>query len=308
MAKKHPFPSSFKPLAILNAWPSTEGFLSRKLLLQPFVAVKPVTAMRRFHYLYRRQLSRYMIQKLRILKETNRSNLMGNAEYLALCADIRHRQLLKIIHSANCPPVGFKSEPKMFHCQNIRLCPFCFIRYRVKPIYERVLALGDETLSSSKLVVWRRRMAITDKPPFFDRRTGPHVWFDAHLTSQLVVPFVRLAKLKEPVEGRRITIDHVGLPLIYHIGIQVVPDTVDLNVLYRKKITPELAIFRSYSFCNKLPAQQKRLLAKGFARVLSLDWSAFLSGPSSVLMDKLNNLYPNQNLLRFQQRKLNGNH
>lgn len=302
---KSTFPSSFKPIQVHNLFDSDEGYLTKQVLLGHRSAPKLAKAMRELHYCYRQQLSRSCKRVIQFANQQAKNEELSAVELNRLQVETR-ALLLTHIHSANCPPCGFDVEPRLFICRNHRICPFCFVRYRVLLIYSRILALDQTVLDRSRIAFWSQRLDLdlnAPSLPFFNRQTGPHFWFKSHFTAQVVVPFTRTVTLASPyVTKRGRVIDKKGVPVLYHVGIQVIPAEIDPVAVLAKR-RPGFTVKGSFSLAGKSQIQQKKTVARGLSCVLALDWKELFSPHSTYVFSQLMSLFPNQNLIRFQQLK-----
>lgn len=130
-------------------------------------------------------------------------------------------------YGLNCCPVGFEVKPITRFCNNPKVCPWCFVRRWLFPIYSALSNIPKDIRQSCKIIVWQRTMDCNvQKLPFFRSNKGPHQWCSALATVQLCVPFV----------------DKKGGSLqLRHVGIQLVPAKCDyVTQLSRRVVSPRL--------------------------------------------------------------------
>jgi hypothetical protein len=128
-------------------------------------------------------------------------------------------------YELNCPPTGLLVRPKTKFCNNPVVCPWCFVRRRLVPIYEAIKAVPVAARKGSKIVAVRAAYSPTEQLPFFRNDRGPHQWHGSLVTAQTVTPFPAVddEDLKEKEEDKVPSrLDHV-----FHV-VQVVPESLML--------------------------------------------------------------------------------
>jgi hypothetical protein len=124
---------------------------------------------------------------------------------------LKSQDLLRATYALNCCPVGFLANPVTRLCMKPLICPWCFVRLRLQPIYDLVTGYTPEKLANLRLVGWFRPFTWGQSLPFFDRRAGPHLWYSAAATAQYVVPSVTVTEDTSSLIG-------------CHFGVQLLPD------------------------------------------------------------------------------------
>jgi len=110
----------------------------------------------------------------------------------------------------NCPPSGFRVNPRTRTCQNPRVCPWCHVRRRVMPTYEALTSVPQEVRYRSQVAAWYRDTPYDfNQSPFSRSDRGPHQWVEALLTVQMIVPVWSIER--EAWQLR-------------HVGMQIVPE------------------------------------------------------------------------------------
>jgi hypothetical protein len=133
----------------------------------------------------------------------------------------------------NCPPTGLIVRPITAFCNNIFVCPWCFVRRRLLPIYEAIRKVPAKHRTGYKIVSLKMIYPANTlygpggKLPFFRRDRGPHSWSDSLVTVQSLTPFIAVNdedQVSTPTENT-----HQNLPSrlehLFHV-IQVVPETL----------------------------------------------------------------------------------
>ena len=140
-------------------------------------------------------------------------------------------RVLEYTYRRNCPPVGFSVSPETRRCSNPRVCPWCFVRRRLLPVYAALMKVPKAIRLQQDVLVWCRILPYTPNAlPFFRSNYGPHQWCQALVTAQLVIPFINY------------TTSHLQL---HHIGIQIVPRESDCEKqLVRRSVKPRLHVQR----------------------------------------------------------------
>lgn len=298
-------PKSFKQMAFVPNRKSIAFKLLEACLLRP--KRKHVKkSLEAFHLNYRRQLMRFLYHRKKalgdIVKKTSEFNLPSDFKNHP---DFKPK-ILSLILQANCPPPGCGYMPRpLFHCHQFKTCPFCFVRLRLVPIYERIMSLPESVLQDSKVVIWRRKLAVTDELPFFTRGAGPHVWLKAVLSAQVVVPFFTAYKLKETVTVRGQEVCFRYEPSLEHFGVHVVPAAVSVSDVMSPRL--EKLGIKSMTISSFAGLDSKSMQAKlvhDMQVQFSMRWRVLFSTPCGKVYRAIHDMYPDQNLMRFQQRKV----
>lgn len=166
-------------------------------------------------------------------------------------------KLLAHTYALNCCPTGFAVEPFTRFCNNPKVCPWCFVRRWLLPMYDALSGIPKTARQPCKIIAWQRTQVWTvEKLPFFRSDYGPHQWCSALATAQLCAPFVSAGK--EGVQLR-------------HAGIQVVPSDCDPGKqLSRLAIHPRLTftIFEGGTNTN---------IVRAMATVLRFPWATLFA-------------------------------
>lgn len=147
--------------------------------------------------------------------------------------------IYKLVYMLNCPPPGFRSTVKTFHCNNVQICPWCYTR-RLFTVYRNTLeVLADLNVTEARIVSWiyyyPYRFGSNDLG-FFDARRSPHIWCEAHKTFQIATPIL---------SGNKV--------FLRHFGLQVVPKDLDVIELFkRKQVIQRLKARNSFKLGTRL--------------------------------------------------------
>lgn len=142
-------------------------------------------------------------------------------------------------YSMNCPPTGFFVRPKTKSCYDSSVCPWCFVRRKLMPVYDAIKDIPVKSRKGLKVAALRFEHFPAEELPFFRRDRGPHGWSDALVTAQTLTHSL----VPEPDPPRREEDDPSHPPSdpqdIYHI-LQILPNDVNLQntinkVLARRK-------------------------------------------------------------------------
>lgn len=125
---------------------------------------------------------------------------------------------LKYTYCANCPPCGVIANPPTRVCNRPNVCPWCFVRRRLKLMCKALLEVSEEKRKMLMPLCWARDFQRESDIAFFCSGTGPHVWCKATRTTQLLAP-----RIVNQVLGFR--------QLIF----QLVPKDVQLAVICSKR-------------------------------------------------------------------------
>jgi hypothetical protein len=192
---------------------------------------------------------------------------------------------LAYTYALNCCPVGFDVEPITRFCNNPKVCPWCFVRRWLYPIYVTLSCIPKDVRQPCKVVAWQRTKNWNlTKLPFFRSDYGPHQWCSALATVQLCAPYI------DPEKG--------SLQL-RHVGIQIVPADCDLS----KQLT-RLAAHPSLTFTT-FEGGTNTNIVRAMATVLRFPWATLFAS------DNLQSFYSlltrsDAHLLRITKYKQRG--
>lgn len=257
------------------------------------------------HFRYRKRLSsrgsalyRSRVQLQKLADETG--VCLKDSDFADLNA-----KFLELVKQCNCPAPGCGYAPfPLFRCENPKTCPFCFVRMRLVPIAEHILELDNSVLSGSKIVGWARVCPFEAGLPFFSRRTGPHGWFNSAFSVQVAVPFYNRVKLAEPVKVRNRLRQFDFSPVVYHVGLNVVPADIDVESVFARRYRgTKMAKFFIKDLTTIAPEQYKTRVISSISRVLSFNWPLFFSSDAKEVYQTVHDCFPNKNLIRFQRKR-----
>lgn len=204
--------------------------------------------------------------------------------YRAITADPTKRR--PYTYALNCPPCGFNTHPKTKTCKNPKVCPWCFVRLRLLKAYRALLKVPTSARKGYHVVAWRRLALDNGKLPFLRANYGPHTWCNAHVTVQMVVPFVNehVAQGQSKVQ-------------LCHVGIQVIPKHCDFS--------KELS-----RYCIR-PALQGKVLGdvspenvlKAIASALKFEWRAIYRNYNLDAFEYLVDGFKRSQLIRISPYK-----
>jgi len=139
---------------------------------------------------------------------------------------------LELVYGANCPPPYFYVEPATRICFNSKVCPWCFTRLRLLPIYSELLAARSRLKRGYRIAILTSSFdAGTPVEDMFFTRMQVHLWAKSLMTAQMVQPL--------PVAVG----DFIGVKNL-RLLIQVVPESKDyLNVFDKRNINHNGAFF-----------------------------------------------------------------
>lgn len=195
-------------------------------------------------------------------------------------------QALDLTYALNCPPSGFEVRPYTRQCRKPNVCPWCFAR-RLEKVYRAIMETDSKIRNCCQLISWIRTAYAGDKLPFFRANYGPHQWFDAALTIQLVMPYFDARK------------DSFHLR---HVGFQLIPkeEVLIQRKLARNCINPPIAgIYHSVEVTRELTYEV-------LARYTKLPWLDLYLSDNLDRFETIMNLYPRQKLLRISRSKPKG--
>lgn len=151
-------------------------------------------------------------------------------------------------YSRNCMPVGYNASPVTNTCNNPKMCPWCFVRLRLRPIYTALMTVPAEIRKESNLCLVGLDYRFGVKPTliFPPTKKGFHGLVKAHVTAQMLVP--RLNRVEELVQT--------------HYIFQVVPKDVDAKAIYTQRFAPTGGR-PTIRICDATPKDLINLMAKG---------------------------------------------
>jgi hypothetical protein len=149
-------------------------------------------------------------------------------QYYRLIAKQPELRLTHTYH-LNCPPPGFDVRPLTRSCNQPRVCPWCFVRRWLLPIYREFLAVPKELRMEHTVLAWQRQLPYTESPPFFRANYGPHQWCQSLASAQLVLPWYQ------------------GDSLIYrHVGFHLVPKDLDYRAALTRRVVKPAVTIKAY--------------------------------------------------------------
>jgi hypothetical protein len=258
-----------------------------------------------FQYRYRLQLKSYVAALNVRRKRAQREADELGVEPSSIDSTDFKGEFLKLVRQCNCPAPGCSYTPSpLFHCGNPKTCPFCFVRLRLIPVYEGVMSLGESVLANSMLIGWSRKCSFEDGLPFFSRRTGPHGWTKAAFSVQVAVPFYERKLLAEPEEIRGRIKRFEYLPVIFHVGLHVVPaDGNGLDVFRKKREALKLTSVPYASLVGLSPEEREARLRSVMQQLFAFRWEPFFTPDAKLVFRTVHDCFRDQNLIRFQKRK-----
>lgn len=142
-------------------------------------------------------------------------------------------------YAMNCPPSGFLVRPKTKYCYEAEVCPWCFVRRRVVPVFKAIQAVPREVRQGNQVVSLRFEHAPTEELPFFRRDRGPHAWSGSLATVQTLTSSI--VPEPDPPPRKKDDPPHPPSQLqdIYHVVLVLPeeenPHTLINQILERRK-------------------------------------------------------------------------
>ncbi len=187
---------------------------------------------------------------------------------------------LELTYAANCPPPVFYVEPATRICFNSKVCPWCFTRLRMLPIYNELLAARSRLKRGYRIAILTSSFdaGTPVEDMFFDRRKA-HRWAKSLMTAQIIQPV--------PVAAG----DFIGVRNL-RLVIQVVPESEDyLNVFDKRNINHNGVLF------FQKPKSALQAVAEQFP------WHLLYEYKSRKAFSAIYSSYPRKKLIRISKYK-----
>jgi|TARA_R110000824_G_scaffold115066_3_gene265980 hypothetical protein len=201
-------------------------------------------------------------------------------------------------YELNCPPSGLLVKPVTRFCNNPLVCPWCYVRRRLIPIYEAIREIPRAQWKGYKIVAIRYISDASHSDfTFFRRDRGPHQWCKALVTTQTVTPFP--VKDEEDLKIKEADKRASGLEHVFHL-VQVVPKDVDvLSELLRRGPTSNRDTYE----VTELPFTSLTNVIRVLSGSYQLPWLQLFSQRNLTLFSNLKSGFSKHRLLRINPYK-----